>query len=46
MMPDAAARAEPRPKVRAMILSTGTPMSRVVSISFDIERMASPGLVL
>ena len=45
MMPEAAASAEPMPNVRAMMLSTRTPRRRVVSISFEMARMARPGLV-
>ena len=45
MMPDAAARAEPMKKVKAMMLSTRTPKRRVVSISLEMARMARPGLV-
>ena len=45
MMPAQAASAEPTAKVSAMILSTLTPISRVVSMSREMARIASPGFV-
>ncbi|MPN60988.1 hypothetical protein SDC9_208722 [bioreactor metagenome] len=46
IMPAAAARAEPIANVRAIILSTLTPIRRVVSMSFDMALIASLGGVL
>ena len=45
IIPATAARAEPSPNARAIILLTDTPIILVVSMSNDIARIARPGFV-
>ena len=45
IIPATAAKAEPNPNARAMILLTDTPIILVASMSNEIARIARPGFV-